>query len=185
MNLMQHIGQGCSSAVTRWRRREANVSGATAIALAAGCLLSLFGQTGRAQPLSGYRVSEPLRYENLAVYFIHGASNSVRAPLTLEEALTQGTVEVRETGTVQELTIDNFGDQEVFIQSGDIRPSRPSVRFTAFPVPTITRVPNAMNSEPSGNRGFFFQAALPHRCARVQVNSQVRITTSYCAGDRP
>jgi hypothetical protein len=66
------------------------------------------------------RVSGPLTYENLAVYFIHGQSAPGKAPLTLEEALAQRTVEVRETGKVNELEIENLGNEHVFIQAGDI-----------------------------------------------------------------
>src|SRR5215475_12790576 len=66
------------------------------------------------------RVSGPVTHENLTVYFIHGPSAPGKAPLTLEEALAKRTVEVRETGSVNELEIENLGDDEVFIQSGDI-----------------------------------------------------------------
>lgn len=67
-----------------------------------------------------YRVSGPITYENLAVYFVHGASNSGPVPLTLAEALTAKSVRVRETGHVNELAIENLGASEVFVQSGDI-----------------------------------------------------------------
>ena len=40
--------------------------------------------------------------------------------LTLQEALEQKKVVVYETGNVNELSIENVGDQPVFIQSGDI-----------------------------------------------------------------
>jgi len=66
------------------------------------------------------RVSGPVTHENLTVYFIHGPSAPGKAPLTLEEALAKRTVEVRETGNVNQLEIENLGDDEVFIQSGDI-----------------------------------------------------------------
>ena len=41
-------------------------------------------------------------------------------PLTLEEALRNGKVQVRETGNVNSLEIENLGDQPVFVQAGDI-----------------------------------------------------------------
>ena len=66
------------------------------------------------------RVSGPHTHENLAVYFIHGASTPGPVPLTLQEALDKGSVRVLETGTVNELKIENTGEEEVFIQSGDI-----------------------------------------------------------------
>src|SRR5438045_4131461 len=66
------------------------------------------------------RTTGPVTHENLSVYFIHGPSAPGKAPLTLEEALAKRIVEVRETGNVNELEIENLGDEEVFIQSGDI-----------------------------------------------------------------
>ena len=41
-------------------------------------------------------------------------------PLSLDEALQCDQIEVKETGDIGELTIRNIGDQDVFIQSGDI-----------------------------------------------------------------
>jgi hypothetical protein len=66
------------------------------------------------------RISGPQTHENLAVYFIHGASTQGPVPLTLQEALDKGSVHVLETGSVNELKIENTGEDEVFIQSGDI-----------------------------------------------------------------
>ncbi len=66
------------------------------------------------------RISGPHIHENLAVYFLHGASASGAVPLTLQEALAKGTVQVVETGRVNELQIENTGAEEVFIQAGDI-----------------------------------------------------------------
>ena len=66
------------------------------------------------------RISGPYTHENLAVYFIHGASAEGPVPLTLQEALDKGSVRILETGEVNELKIENTGAEEVFIQSGDI-----------------------------------------------------------------
>jgi len=41
-------------------------------------------------------------------------------PLTLEEALAKSRIRVDETSKVNELTIENLGNEEVFIQAGDI-----------------------------------------------------------------
>jgi hypothetical protein len=68
----------------------------------------------------GTRISGPHVHENLALYFIHGASAPGPVPLTLEEALAKGSVHVLETGAVNELQIENTGDEDIFIQSGDI-----------------------------------------------------------------
>src|SRR5262245_53340833 len=66
------------------------------------------------------RVSGPIVHENLAVYFIRGMSAPGKVPLTLEEAMARRVVQVRETGNVNQLEIENLGNDEVFIQSGDI-----------------------------------------------------------------
>jgi len=79
--------------------------------------LAAFGAAPAADPV---RISGPVTHENLTVYFIHGTSAPGKAPLTLEEALTKRVVEVRETGNVNELEIENRGNDPVFIQSGDI-----------------------------------------------------------------
>ena len=75
---------------------------------------------GGAQSSDGIRISGPIVNENLAVYFIHGTSAAGKVPLTLEEALAKGLVQVRETGSVNQIEIENLGLDEVFIQSGDI-----------------------------------------------------------------
>jgi hypothetical protein len=67
-----------------------------------------------------YRMSGPVTHENLAVYFVHGASGAGAVPLTLAEALATKAVRVYETGSLNALAIENVGDQEVFVQSGDI-----------------------------------------------------------------
>jgi hypothetical protein len=66
------------------------------------------------------RISGPVTHENLTVFFIHGKSAPGKAPLTLEEALAKRAVEVRETGNVNQLEIENSGSEPVFIQAGDI-----------------------------------------------------------------
>jgi hypothetical protein len=68
----------------------------------------------------GYRVSDAVTHENVAIYFVHGPSRGGPVPLTLEEGLSAKTVRVYETSNVNELAIENLGDQEVFVQSGDI-----------------------------------------------------------------
>jgi len=66
-------------------------------------------------PMSG-----PVSHDNLAVYFVHGPSKAGPVPLTLQEALTQDAVRVSETGNVNALAIENFGEQTVFVQAGDV-----------------------------------------------------------------
>lgn len=66
------------------------------------------------------RISSPTVHENIAVYFVHGQSASGPVPLTLQEALARGDVEVVETGNVRELEIENKGNEPVFVQFGDL-----------------------------------------------------------------
>jgi hypothetical protein len=73
-----------------------------------------------AQAPNESRISGPVTHENLAVYFVHGTSVAGKVPLTLEEAMAKRLVQVRETGNVNQLEIENLGNEEVFIQSGDI-----------------------------------------------------------------
>lgn len=87
--------------------------------LAAGALWALSAGLAAAES-ENYRVSDPVVHANLAIYFVHGASAPGPVPLTLEEALANGSAQVRETGNVNELEVENAGDTEVFIQSGDI-----------------------------------------------------------------
>jgi len=83
-------------------------------------ILSAIAAFGAAPSPDQVRVSGPVTHENLTVYFIHGASAPGKAPLTLEEALVKRAVEVRETGNVNQLEIENRGSEPVFIQAGDI-----------------------------------------------------------------
>ena len=83
------------------------------------CLGPLVG-VAQAETADGYRLSGPAVHGNLAIYFVHGQSRGGPVPLTLAEALAKKTIEVREIGRVNELTIENTGNEEVFIQAGDI-----------------------------------------------------------------
>src|SRR5262249_23631290 len=68
-----------------------------------------------------YRFSGPYTHGNLTIYMIHGKTGSTgKAPITLEEALQKGMVRVHETGSVNQLEVENLSGELVFIQSGDI-----------------------------------------------------------------
>jgi hypothetical protein len=82
-------------------------------------MLTLAGAAAAA-PDAAPRVSGPLVHDNLAIYFVHGASRAGAVPLTLAEALSRHLVEVRETGNVNALQIENLSDQSIFVQAGDI-----------------------------------------------------------------
>lgn len=88
--------------------------------LAAAACAALGASGGAALADPGTRVSGPHVHANLAVYFVHGASAGGAVPLTLQEALAKGRVQVIETGRVNELQIENTGSEQVFIQAGDI-----------------------------------------------------------------
>jgi hypothetical protein len=90
-------------------------------ALALACALPLVaGHAAEPPAVDAYRLSGPAAQGNLAIYFVHGESRPGPVPLTLHEALTKKTVEVRETGNVNELEVMNTGDEGVYLQSGDI-----------------------------------------------------------------
>ncbi len=68
-----------------------------------------------------YRFSGPYAHGNLSIYMIHGkAGLTGKAPITLQEAMQKGVVRVHETGSVNQLEVENLSDELVFIQSGDI-----------------------------------------------------------------
>jgi len=67
------------------------------------------------------RLSGPYTHGNLAVFLIHGPDKlKNRQFLTLEEAMEKKLVVVHETENVNELAIENRGDTDVYVQSGDI-----------------------------------------------------------------
>lgn len=67
------------------------------------------------------RITGPYVYENLSIFLIHSARNATTQKLmTLQEAMDQKKVAVYETGTVNELSIENQSSEDVYIQAGDI-----------------------------------------------------------------
>jgi hypothetical protein len=80
----------------------------------------MLGFSGAARASAGYTVSGPVTYENLSIYFLHGKSAEGPVPLTLEEAMLKGAARIDETGSVNQLSIENLGNEEVFVQAGDI-----------------------------------------------------------------
>ncbi|MDB5306216.1 MAG: hypothetical protein JWO38_418 [Gemmataceae bacterium] len=79
-------------------------------------------ELGPVIPASDYRLSGPYTHDNLTVYLIHGPETLTGASfLTLQEGLEQKTAVVHETGSVNELAVENqSATEELFIQSGDI-----------------------------------------------------------------
>lgn len=70
---------------------------------------------------SDYRLSGPYTHQNLTIFLLHG-KNLVdgKIPLTLQEALEQKKVVVYETKDVNNLSIENLSNEDVYVQSGDI-----------------------------------------------------------------
>ena len=89
-------------------------------ALAAAVVLAPAADRGAARAEEALKVSGPFTHENLSIYLLHGKSEAGPVPLTLAEALAKGSVTVHETGSVQELQVENTGEEPVFVQSGDI-----------------------------------------------------------------
>jgi hypothetical protein len=70
---------------------------------------------------SNYTVSGPYSHKNLTIFLLHGSDQSQeKAPATLDEAMERKMVVVHETGDVNNLSIENLSDEEVYVQSGDI-----------------------------------------------------------------
>jgi hypothetical protein len=96
--------------ITKWTR-------STVSARLALLLLAVPAGAGQAQQ---YAVSGPFSHDNLSVYIVHGSSGPGPVPMTLDEAMAAKSVRVTETEKVNELLVENSGDREVFIQSGEI-----------------------------------------------------------------
>lgn len=72
--------------------------------------------------IDGYTISEPYEHKNLTIYLVHGEDTLTdKNFITLEEALKQKKIQVKETGNVGQLVLNNIsGDVNIYIQSGDI-----------------------------------------------------------------
>ena len=87
----------------------------------AAALLTTVCVAASAVPADGLRISTPFTHENLSIYLLHGSGKqNATNLLTLREAMEQKKAAVYETGSVQQLSIENLSDQPVFVQAGDI-----------------------------------------------------------------
>jgi hypothetical protein len=95
---------------------------AVPVLVAALALSASAAEPAKAPPSkSVYKLSGPYTHDNLTVYLVHGEDQlKGKDLLTLEEALEQKKVVVHETKNVNELSIENVSDREVFIQAGDL-----------------------------------------------------------------
>jgi hypothetical protein len=81
------------------------------------------GEPGQGQQIKAgeYRLSGPFTHRNLSIFLVHGKNlTKSKTFLTLQEALVQKKVVVYETKSVNELAIENFSNEEVYVQAGDI-----------------------------------------------------------------
>jgi len=76
---------------------------------------------GRGGETGDNRLSGPYTHRNLTIFLVHG-KNIIKGKsfLTLQEALVQKKVVVYETKSVNELSIQNFSNEDVYVQAGDI-----------------------------------------------------------------
>jgi len=89
-----------------------------ALSAVAAPVLALAGQPSFAA--GTIRVDAPVTHDNLTIYVLRGESAQGAVPLTLAEAMAKGAVNVHETGNVNQLTLENAGGEDVFVQAGDI-----------------------------------------------------------------
>ena len=79
------------------------------------------GHGGQKSTNDDYRLEGPFTQGNLTVFLVHGKDKiKGQTFITLQEALVQRKVIVRETREVNSLTIENVSGEEVYVQSGDI-----------------------------------------------------------------
>jgi hypothetical protein len=84
-----------------------------------------FGEAGPVQgeqtQAGDYKLSGPYTHKNLSIFLVHGKNTiQTKTFITLQEALIQRKVVVYETKSVNELSIQNFSNEDVYVQSGDI-----------------------------------------------------------------
>lgn len=89
---------------------------------------SVIAQSAQKGSASRARVEGPIVNQNLAIYVVRGKATDSRKYITLNEAMREKTVVLREQGAgsgqdrsqVNELEIQNKSDQWLYIQAGDV-----------------------------------------------------------------
>src|SRR5262245_42000988 len=103
-----------------WRYSLSLIAG---LALLAGHVSADAPAPPKDGPAPAVTVADPATHSNLTIFFLRG-KNTIPAGhkfMTLQEALEQKKLIVHETGTVNELSVENVSaDIDVFIQAGDI-----------------------------------------------------------------
>ncbi|MCR9253249.1 MAG: hypothetical protein NXI20_22745 [bacterium] len=96
---------------------------------------SMWEQGSDSLELSKYKINPPVAVGHLQVFLIEGNEElSDKEYATLTEAMEKNLVTVQETGSVNELSIDNNSDKYVFIHSGDIVKGGKQDRTIAYDV---------------------------------------------------
>ena len=68
-----------------------------------------------------YQLSGPYTYKNLSIFLVHGKNTfEGKTFITLQEAMVQKKVIVYETKSVNELSIENVSEDDIYVQAGDI-----------------------------------------------------------------
>ena len=68
-----------------------------------------------------YRLSGPYTHKNLSIFLVHGKNTfEGKTFITLQEALVQKKVVVYETKSVNQLSIENVSNDDIYVQAGDI-----------------------------------------------------------------
>ncbi|HOT44711.1 MAG TPA: hypothetical protein PLC28_07470 [Spirochaetota bacterium] len=85
------------------------------------CLLATAGILTSGEPAENLNITGPYTHKNISIYLVHG-KNAIDADkfLTLEEAMDAKKATVHETENVNQLTITNSSNFNIFIMSGDI-----------------------------------------------------------------
>jgi hypothetical protein len=85
------------------------------------CFISLIGIRAVGEPADNLTISGPYTHKNISIFLVHG-KNAIDAEkfLTLEEAMDMKKATVHETENVNQLTITNSSNFNIFIMSGDI-----------------------------------------------------------------
>lgn len=85
------------------------------------CLIATAGIFASGEPADNVNVTGPYTHKNISIYLVHGR-NAIDADkfLTLEEAMDEKKATVHETENVNQLTITNSSNFNIFIMSGDI-----------------------------------------------------------------
>ncbi len=85
------------------------------------CFIASIGIRAGGEPADEFTVSGPYTHKNMSIYLVHGKDTTgADKYLTLEEAMEQKKITVHETENVNQLSVTNSSNGNIFIMSGDI-----------------------------------------------------------------